>query len=204
MTRYHFSTKSNEWLQCRAAKGHCPYGKGEDLTERELIEHARVAHHRGQETPVLRDTAGRHRAFEFNGDGSYSFGSRSYNKDGEWLPTDRTIKSWRLKEAHVADHLKGNFSGLTVERKLKLIGPALIRHEVTSGVIAGPQREARLKFHHWQDYTRQHHRGLFSWFFKSEWKQTPKEEGLATRYKLTLEGMFGKVRSWIMGGRKAA
>lgn len=201
--KLHYNPDRSEWLECRAAKGHCPFGDVGHQSQDQLIATAVSNHGHGEPTPVLKDTAGNIRTFEFHEDGSYTFGARTYDRHGALVPSDRTAKSWRLKEAHVADS-KPDFAKLTAELKMYFLGPALIRHETTKGLLAGTQRESGLRFNDWQDYTREHHRGLFAWFFRTEWTQTSEEESIADRYRLTLQGMFGKVWSWARSRRRAA
>lgn len=200
--KLHYNPARAEWLECRAAKGHCPFGDVGHQTQEQLVTTAASNHQHDEPTPVLRDTAGNVRSFTFSEDGSYTFGARTYDRHGVLVPSDRTVKAWRLKEVHIADDLRGGFSDMTVERKIKLIGPDLIRHETMNGLLAGKQLEAGLRFNDWHDYTREHHKGLFGWFFKSEWKQTSKDDSLLTRYRQTLEGMFGKVWSWVRNRRR--
>lgn len=194
--KYHMN-KQGIWLECRAWRGKCPFGAGADKSIPEIIEQAATSHKQGNPTPILKDTAGNTRDFEFEEDGSYTFGARAYDRHGVLIPSDRTVKSWRLKEDHIADEVE-DFDEIPVEGKLQFMGPALMRHELSKGVLAG-QEGAGIRFTHFQDYTRKHHRGLFGLFFKSEWELTSGTQSVGKRYRRTLEGMFGKVRGWLFG-----
>ena len=47
--------------------------------------------------------------------------------------------------------------------------------------------------------TREHHRGIFALFFRSEWEEVTGAKSLLGRYRQTLDGMFSKVWRWVRG-----
>jgi len=54
-------------------------------------------------------------------------------------------------------------------------------NEMEDGYLAQRSRDSGIRWHHWQAYTREHHRGIFALFFRSEWEEVTGAKSLLGR-----------------------
>ena len=186
--KYH-QNKSGQWLHCRAQPGNCPFG-GNHENEAEVRAQAVQAFRRGMPIPTLTDNAGNVRRFTFREDGSYTFGSRTYDRHGVMQPSERTAKRDRLSRWR-------EYRAMTPEEKAEQFTGDLMAYELKRGQFRG----SALSIEQAQAYVNQHHRGSFFGFFKSVWDSCSDIASPLQRYGYTLNRMWMAVTEWW---RKAA
>jgi hypothetical protein len=103
--KLHLSPTTGEWLECRAKDGNCPYSEVGHSDLQRLASRAVALDWLGEDMPIVKDTSGQRRTFEIFKDGSYKFGKRRYDSDGNLLPSVSTLRSRRARERAQQDAL---------------------------------------------------------------------------------------------------